>query len=246
MYTVRDYIQTTEGMLTTLARLKDIGYDAVQISGVGTFDADLIKEGLDRLGMRACATHISLGRLQGDLDKVIAEHKTLGIKYVGLGSYKSNTVGEHKDFVSMITPIAQKLYDNGLQFVYHNHHHEFRIMDGVRPMDYYLENTDPKLFGLLPDMYWLQVAGISPTDFVARHADRIKVVHFKDLQLDEDCKPRFAGVFSGNMDYISIYNACINAGVEWAAVEQDICPGDPFDSLRISRDNLRKNGLFGK
>ena len=33
------------------------------------------------------------------------------------------------------------------------------------------------------------------------------------------------------------------ADIEWYIIEQDTCPGDPFDSLKKSLDNLREMGL---
>jgi hypothetical protein len=46
------------------------------------------------------------------------------------------------------------------------------------------------------------------------------------------------------MDYDSIYRECLENGVEWAAIEQDVCTGDPFDSLKISHDNLKAKNMF--
>ena len=45
------------------------------------------------------------------------------------------------------------------------------------------------------------------------------------------------------MNFAAILAACQRAGVEWYAVEQDFCQGDPFDSLAISYKNLRALGL---
>jgi hypothetical protein len=50
-----------------------------------------------------------------------------------------------------------------------------------------------------------------------------------------------AAIFDGNMDYDSIYDACLKAGVEYIAVEQDMCYGRcPFDELKLSRENIKK------
>ena len=37
--------------------------------------------------------------------------------------------------------------------------------------------------------------------------------------------------------------AAVEAGVEWYAVEQDICPGDPFDSAAASAKFIRESLL---
>ena len=41
-----------------------------------------------------------------------------------------------------------------------------------------------------------------------------------------------------------VLTAAEKAGTEWLIVEQDNCPGDPFDSIKISYDYL--SGLLGK
>jgi sugar phosphate isomerase/epimerase len=52
-----------------------------------------------------------------------------------------------------------------------------------------------------------------------------------------------AEVGEGNLNWPGILAACKEANVEWYAVEQDICPGDPFESLAISYRNLAAMGL---
>ena len=52
-----------------------------------------------------------------------------------------------------------------------------------------------------------------------------------------------AEVGEGNMNFTGILAACQRAGVEFYAVEQDICQRDPFESLAISYRNLRAMGL---
>ena len=40
MYTVRDHTRTADDLATTLARLREIGYEAVQLSAVGAMSGD--------------------------------------------------------------------------------------------------------------------------------------------------------------------------------------------------------------
>ena len=48
-----------------------------------------------------------------------------------------------------------------------------------------------------------------------------------------------AEVGEGNLNWPAILQACREIGVEWYAVEQDVCRRDPFESLKISYENLR-------
>ncbi len=52
-----------------------------------------------------------------------------------------------------------------------------------------------------------------------------------------------AEIGEGNMNFAAILQACARSGVEWYAVEQDICQRDPFESLAISYRNLNALGL---
>jgi sugar phosphate isomerase/epimerase len=242
LFTLRDYVKTEEEFFKTLEKVKEIGYDCVQISAVGPYRADALKDKLDALGMSVCVTHDPLDKILERTDEIIEHHKLLGIKYAGLGGYVFNNMEDCKSFVEKIVPVAKKFRDNGIKFVYHNHAHEFVKFDnGVRPMDYILENTSPDEVGILADMFWLQSAGVSPTKFIADNAERLNVVHFKDMKYTLERTQNMAAIFDGNMDYDSIYDACLKAGVEYIAVEQDMCYGRcPFDELKLSRENIKK------
>ncbi len=58
-----------------------------------------------------------------------------------------------------------------------------------------------------------------------------------------EVQPVMAEIGEGNLDWPGILAACREANVQWYAVEQDICPGDPFESLKISYQNLKQMGV---
>jgi sugar phosphate isomerase/epimerase len=62
--------------------------------------------------------------------------------------------------------------------------------------------------------------------------------------ISRESKPFFAEVGHGNLDWKKILASAQRAGVEWLIVEQDDCPGDPFDSIRKSFDYL--NALLAR
>ena len=43
----------------------------------------------------------------------------------------------------------------------------------------------------------------------------------------------------GNLDWPLILEAAEKAGVRYYVVEQDVCPGDSLDSMKISADYLK-------
>jgi sugar phosphate isomerase/epimerase len=245
LYTVREYTKNEDDIYKTLKRVKEIGYDAVQISAFGEYKPENLKTMLGRLGLTVCATHTPYERIVNETQSVIREHRLLGIKYVGLGYFAGKTIEDYKRLSETLAPAADAFFAAGLKLLYHNHAHEFARLDGVRPLDYLRDNTDPDKFGFLPDFYWIQTAGLSPLKFIEDYAGRIPVVHFKDMRVSAvGGATNMAEIFEGNMDYDGIYAACAASGAEWAAVEQDNCDGDPFVSLEKSFVNIKKRGMF--
>lgn len=241
LYTVRAFTQTEEEIARTLKRVKEIGYGCVQISAFGPCSAEFVRGELDRNALSVCATHTPYERIVKDTENVIREHKVLGCPYVGLGYCELNTPEKVRAFLSDILPAAEKIRDAGLKFLYHNHQFEFcRMENGASPMHMLLSETSADTFGLLPDLYWMQFAGVDTVRFVRENAERIGVVHLKDMIVTAEGGQRFAEIYEGNMNYDGLRTALLDAGVRFAAVEQDDCYGkDPFGCLALSRGNIR-------
>lgn len=243
MYTFREQAQTEQGLADTFGKLKNIGYDAVQVSGIGPIDPRRVKELALQHDLAICATHIPYDRLTGELRAVAEQHRLWDCKYVGLGMvpdrYRGSAEG-YRTFAKEASEIGRRLkqeYD--LQFVYHNHQIEFEQYGGKTAMDILLEESDPEAFGFELDMYWVQAGGGDPAQWAHKVKGRMQVVHLKDMQI-VDGQGVFAEVGHGNMNYPAIIEACRATGVEWYVVEQDVCRRDPFESVKMSLDYLHE------
>ena len=67
------------------------------------------------------------------------------------------------------------------------------------------------------------------------------IIHLKDFKLHSDGTPDYAELGQGNMNWEGILECAAKAGVKYYVVEQDVCPGDPFESLKISSEYMHKN-----
>lgn len=242
LYTVREFTKTPEDVEKTLKKVKEIGYNAVQVSAFGPIDPTHLKNLADQIGLRICVTHTAYDRLLNDLDNVIKEHKLWNCENVGLGSMPQNFRNGrdgYTEFIKIINPIARKITDSGLKFVYHNHKFEFEKYSGVTGMEILFNETDPKAFCFEIDTYWIQAGGANPVDWIKKVAGRMDVVHFKDMAI-KDNEQIFAEIGEGNLDWPSIIKVCRETGVKWYAVEQDRCLRDPFESLEMSFKYLTK------
>lgn len=243
LYTIREFLKTPVDIVNSLRRVKEIGYDAVQVSGMGTIDrekAELVKKTAEELGLTICATHVGFDQLDCDMDWMIKLHKMWDCRYVGLGSMPDrfrNSKEGYIEFAKIANGFGKALNENGLRFIYHNHDFEFHKFDGSTGMEILINETDPEFFDFEIDTYWVQAGGADPIEWIKKLKGRMDVVHFKDMVMHQG-KQTMAEVGEGNLNWPGIINACREIGVKWVPVEQDICLGDPFESLKISLNNL--------
>jgi sugar phosphate isomerase/epimerase len=241
LYTLRDFLKTREDIEKTLSKVKGIGYNAVQLSGLGPVDPLFLKELSLELDLKLCATHVPYDRLKNDLKAVIKEHQLWECEYVGIGSMPGEFAKDksgYTSFAKAASVIAKKLSDNGLKLIYHNHNFEFEKFDGLTGLDILLNESD-KALGFEIDTYWVQAGGASPVQWLKKVAGRIDVVHFKDMALVNN-EQVMAEIGEGNLDWPSIIDVCREIKVKWYAVEQDVCRRNPFESLAMSFDFMQK------
>lgn len=241
LYTLRDFLKTREDIDKTMRKVKEMGYCAVQLSGLGQVEPFFLHELMIELELKICATHVSYERLTNDIKAVIAEHKLWGCEYVGIGSMPGEFARDksgYSRFSKTASIIAKELADNGLKLIYHNHNFEFEKFDGLTGLDILLNESD-KTLGFEIDTYWVQAGGASPVQWLKKVAGRIDVVHFKDMAFVENGQV-MAEIGEGNLDWTSIIDICRLIGVKWYAVEQDVCRRNPFESLAMSFNFMQK------
>ena len=245
LYTVRKFTQTTEGLATSLRQVRAMGYTAVQISGIGPIPDAEVKSILDDAGLTVCITHVRAAWPWQNLDAIIAQHHLWKCRHVAVGSmpqeYRASEEGFRR-FAAEANEIGKRLSQAGLTFSYHNHSFEFVHFGKRTGLDLIYEETDPRYVQAELDTYWIQHGGGDPAAWIRKMNQRMPVVHLKDMLILSG-QQVMAEVGEGNLNWPAILQACREASVEWYAVEQDECQRDPFESLKISYDNLKAMGL---
>ncbi len=246
MYTVREFCQTAEDMAQSLQKVADIGYESVQLSGHGKeITPEEIADACDAAGIAVCATHIPFERMRDDLDAVVAEHRLWDCRYAGIGGAPAEyreSAETWSAFAREASEVAKTMAEHGLIFVYHNHSHELQKFGDRTALAILYEDSDPDYFMFEPDVYWLQHGGASPVAWLKMMGERAPVIHFKDMTM-AGREQLFAEIGEGNLDWKGIVAACEDIGAEYYIVEQDTCQRDPFDSLKISFDNMKAMGI---
>lgn len=255
LYTLREEMNTSPK--ETLQKVAKIGYKFIEATDYkdGKF-YDMLPEEfgayLKSIGLTPISTHQG-GLTLDNADTIIADVKKAGFKYLvipvpPMGRFhyypETKTMGMDNDLefmVDFLKTIGEKCKANGLQLLYHNHDFEFKKNeDGIVPIDYMLEHTDPSMVNFQMDLYWVTKAGADPVAYFKKYPKRFKIWHVKDM--DEEGK--FAPVGTGTIDFARIVANKALSGMEYYIVEQDFTfEIPPLDAIKISHDNLKKFGF---
>ncbi|TBL75280.1 sugar phosphate isomerase/epimerase family protein [Paenibacillus thalictri] len=239
LYTLRNELK--QDFYETLRTLKKMGWHAVQIDGLHGYPAGEIAAVLKETGLRAAGMHIGLDRMNGELEKVLEEARLFGTTDFFCHYLEENMqhVEGYKQAKRELLAVARKVSPLGFRVGYHHHDFEFKTeVEGKAALDFILEPEDGLALYPEIDTYWVKMGGRDPLAYMEPFVNRIPVLHLKDMTRDE--RRYFAEVGTGSIDFEPILAWGERSGVEWYAVEQDYCPGSPFDSLELSLTNLIK------
>jgi len=242
LYTCRDILKTPAEIAETLHRIRGIGYQAVQVSGMGPIVEEELLRILDGEGLLCCATHESSEKILNDPLSVVERLQKLRCQYTAYPFPAGVDFGNAASVESLISGLeasAAFLASHDMALCYHNHRQEFRKLQGQTILERIYDGA-PHLQGE-PDTYWVQYGGSDPVRWCERLAGRLPLIHLKDFVINQENQPVFCEVGSGNLDFPRIVQAAEKSGCQWFIVEQDTTPGNPVDSLAESFRYLAEN-----
>ena len=255
-FTVRDFFKNKEQTRETYRKIAAIGYDSVQTWAPPFMTNRELKEVLDDCGLVNCSTGAGFDELKSGgeaISKAVQTARLFNVKYISVGTLPEAcryTVDGIKRYACELNGIAAELKKEGCALIYHHHALEFYSFGGgLNGMDILVSETDPEGVHFVLDTHWLASSGVDPVHWIKKVKGRMSIIHFKDYGITEgavkieDVHKSFAEVGEGNINWPPIVQACRDAGVEYVIVEQDTCKGCPFDSIKISYDNLVKLGV---
>ncbi|HEX3384503.1 MAG TPA: sugar phosphate isomerase/epimerase [Mucilaginibacter sp.] len=159
-----------------------------------------------------------------------------GISYLVCSSIPVSTLDEIKTAVDVFSKAGEACKKNGVQFAYHNHVTEFDEVEGHRPFDYILNNTDKELVKMELDLAWATKAKQDPVELFKLHPGRYPLWHVKDLD-KKTMVP--AEVGSGIVDFKRVFDNAKLSGMKYFFVEQDQAP-EPLLNVTHSYEYLKK------
>jgi sugar phosphate isomerase/epimerase len=231
LYTVRDRMAVD--LPGTLQRLAEIGYREVEFAGYFDHSPAEIHTLLDDLGLTSPSAHTLLQPMRDTPAELIETALAIGHEYIVLGwlqPEERTSLDDYRRHAELINGFGEQCLGAGLKFAYHNHDFEFEALDGMRPMDLLLAETDPQLMQVELDLYWINKAGADAFAYFEKHPGRFPLCHVKDMAEDGS----MADVGSGGINFAALFAASDLAGFRHYYVERD----DAADTLASAANSF--------
>lgn len=240
LYTVRD--QMSQDVDRTITAIVNIGYKEVEFAGLFGKSPEEMRALIDGVGLRAPSSHVGVNQMNGNPEGVFGGAVTLGQHWVVHPYFRSDNLDDYRRLAEDLNEAGVAARQYGLRVGYHNHAHEFEMMEGTFPYAVLLEETDPHLVDMELDLYWA-IEGFytydnpeaKPLELFERAPRRFPLFHVKD---GFPSRPgvEFADVGEGEIDFEPTF-ASKDSGVKHYFVENDAAPNDPNGSLDSAEDS---------
>lgn len=251
LYSLRSQF-TLRGVPWTLGRVKEFGIKEVELAGTYNLNAEQFKAELEQRGLKAVSSHFPYARYKNDLDNVVKDAKTLGLKYAGCawidhkGSFDE---AECRDAIAVFNKAGEALAKEGITMFYHAHGFEFEPYGDGTLLDLFLKETKPEFVSMEMDILWIVFPGQDPVKLLEKYSGRWKLMHLKDLKkgvatgflTGQTDVSNDVTLGTGQMDWKAIFAAARKNGVQHYFIE-DESPSS-LEQIPNSLTFLRANGF---
>ena len=256
LWTVKD--EAAKDLEGTMHQVYAAGFREIEFAGFYGKTAAEIGALMKGIGFSLVSTHHSAGDISKKGDQILADAKTLGLRYVVCSSpgvspekeklpweerMKAVDLNDWKWNADLFNKFGKQVADAGMTFGYHNHHAEFKKLGDQSGFEYLWANTDPKLVKIELDVGWVVVAQQDPIAILNKYKDRVIALHVKDVARREsaDKDPPSVALGEGVIDWKKVIGTAKKNGTKTFFYEQEAPFTRPIlDSVKISGDYLKQ------
>ena len=225
----------------TLAAVRAIGYTDVELlwsfRNFGRTSAQ-VRATLDHEGLRAPSAHMAPDTILSDWERSLDTAKMLGHEYLVVPSLSADTqhsLDAWRLWADRFNAAGATARQAGVWLAFHNEPDHMKPIDGVVPLDLFIERTDPAFVRLQLDVGNMTVGGGDPMRYLARYPERFGTFHLKDVAADRTHDTELG---TGIFDLKRFLAAVPGLAAKPCFVEQE-GPTDELASARRNHDYLR-------
>jgi sugar phosphate isomerase/epimerase len=239
LYSVRNELK--KDPQSTVRAVAQMGYQCVEFYAPyfewSEGQTKQMRKLLDDLGIRCYSTHNDEEYFSAEnINRARDLNLILGTKYmVQAYSEPKANLDAWKAVADRLNSAADTLESSGLKPGYHNHDAEWRLVDGVRPMEVLAKNTKPSVM-LQLDVGTCIEGGSDAAAWIRANPGRIRSLHLKDWSSDpaKGYKVLFG---EGDAKWKDIFGVAESVGgVEYYLIEQE---GSRYGELETARRCLQ-------
>lgn len=259
-----EFAQDLDGALRAAAQ---IGFRQVQIASTPSrIKPAVLKQAIDTAGLSCHTTHYFTPMLFANPQGAIERAQMFGSRYlicttpwVADPSRRKKSDDPKQDFYELmqsltlddwkwnaekLNKIGEQVKSAGLQFGYHNHGFDFKLVDGKIAFDELLRMTDPELVAIELDCGWAANAGHDPAEYLRRYPNRIQLLHIKDIKKTKPTTGfdmHSVEIGKGDIDWREVFTAAKAANIKGYFVEHEPPYEKPvMEMIKTSYDYLNQ------
>jgi sugar phosphate isomerase/epimerase len=248
LFSVRHELQ--DDLRGTLKAVAEMGYEGVEFAGAPQHSAEELKDVLDEVGLVCCSWHTPFNLVQDDkLQETIEFNKVIGNKSIIVPGIPGNLVDSRDKWLKMaefFNQLTEKLVPHAMFTGYHNHHTEFKPLDGEKPWDTFFGNTRKEVVMQL-DTGNAVFGGADLISILKKYPGRAVSVHLKPYSKKagkDDPRLGFRPVIGeDDTEWDEIFHLCETiGGTEWYIVEYESDAHPPLKSVELCLKALKSMG----
>jgi len=231
---LKPFLQTTEQVSETFARLNKLGCKTIQLQWIApAVPTEAIAQALRNNRIASVSVQDFYDLVLENLDYYTRLNAATGGTWLCVSRIPERLKSPEglDEYITELRAMQQKLTPLGQKLCFHPVSGDFTAIPEINAVEYLLKNM-PELEICL-DLYHLNRNCRDMPGFIRRYGKRICMVHFKDA-LGDTLVP--AG--QGDTDWTGVVEACLEAKVPYAFVEQERWDRDPYDCLQEAMDWL--------
>lgn len=230
LYSLRDsFAKDVPG---TLDKVKDFGFKYVELAGTYGKSPEDFRKLLQERGLMPVSGHWGYALWRDQLDKTVAECKTLGVKYAGCAWIDHQDPFDEKqcrEAAEVFNKAGEALAKHGIRFFYHTHGYEFQPYEDGTLFDLLVKETKPELVSFEMDVFWVVHPGQDPVKLLEKYPNRFELTHLKDMRKTTETGlltghsevENDVALGTGKIDFPKFLAAAQKAGVKWNFIEDE-------------------------
>ena len=234
--------QVQENPDETFRKLSEAGYTYIESIGRYGIPAEHTMKYVRKYNLTPITTGDGMAQLLNNTEHYLEIAEKYDLPYIvcyypWLDSAENLTREKCLEAAGNLNKMAKISRDAGRKFAWHNHHKEFvKLDDGTLAFDLLMENTDRDV-NLELDIYWVKHAEYSILQTMKKYADRITILHLKDMRPGTEKQNTAPG--KGIIAFETILDKVPETKTEYLVVEyagEDLGVKDAVESI----DYLKK------